>query len=109
MTRPFVYGAYFSKEERYFIMLTKTVEIINKNGLHARPASDFVKEAGKYKCSVTVARAGEDASPSDAKSIISVLLLGLCKGEQAVITTDGEDEEEALNNIVALIESGFGE
>ena len=107
MTHPFVYGAYFKKER--YTMLTKTVEIINKNGLHARPASDFVKEAGKYKCSVKVARAGEEENPSDAKSIISVLLLGLCKGEKAVITTEGEDEEEALNNIVALIESGFGE
>ena len=102
-------GRILKKERGINIMLTKTVEIINKNGLHARPASDFVKEAGKYKCSVQVARVGEEGSACDAKSIISVLLLGLCKGEQAVITTDGEDEEEALNNIVALIESGFGE
>lgn len=90
-------------------MLTKTIEIVNEHGLHARPASDFVQEAKKYKCDVKIARVGEEDNLCDAKSIISILLLGLCKGEKAVLTTDGEDEEEALNNIVALIESGFGE
>ena len=90
-------------------MVTKTVEIINKNGLHARPASDFIQEVNKYSCDIKLAREDDADNKVNAKSIINVLLLALCKGDKAIIECDGEDEETALNNIVALIESGLGE
>ncbi|MGP1618473.1 HPr family phosphocarrier protein [Peptostreptococcus stomatis] len=86
--------------------MEKKVTIINETGLHARPASMFVKKASEFKSSVELIYGGEKVN---AKSIMGIMKLGLAKGTEVVIETHGEDEELALNSIVELIESGFGE
>ena len=86
--------------------MEKKVTIINETGLHARPASMFVKKASEFKSSVELIHDGEKVN---AKSIMGIMKLGLAKGTEVVIETHGEDEELSLNSIVELIESGFGE
>lgn len=89
-------------------MTKKTTKIINKTGLHARPASDFVQAAGKFQSDISIKRVG-DEEEANAKSIIFLLSLGLCQGEEVEISADGSDEAEAVDQLVELIQSGFGE
>jgi len=74
-------------------MISKDFTINNKTGLHARPAAMFVKEAGKYKCSISVVKGTKKA---DGKSIIGVLSLGINQGSQIVIQACGADEVQAV-------------
>ncbi len=89
-------------------MYAKKTQIINRTGLHARPASDFVKAAKQYTSKITIKRA-EDETGANAKSIVLLLSLGLTKGTQVEISAQGEDEQAAVEALVALIEEGFGE
>jgi len=82
------------------------VKILNEQGLHARPASIFVKQAGKFKSTVTIVHGNEVAN---AKSIINIMSLGLKKDEEIKIITEGTDEKEAMETLVSLVESKFGE
>ena len=82
--------------------------VINPNGIHARPASFFVNEAKKFQSKVTVENMGSGKS-KDAKSILGVMSLGMTKGTQIKITAEGEDEEAAIQSMLALVESGCGE
>ena len=88
-------------------MVSKKVEIKNKTGLHARPASEFVLAAKKYESKVTIAKEGAEAV--NAKSMVRLLAECIGQGMQVEICADGPDEEEALNTLVSLVESGFGE
>ena len=76
--------------------MEKTVTIKNASGLHARPAGMFVKKASEFKA-------------VNAKSIMGIMSLGLAQGDEVVICANGEDQESAVNALVELIESGFGE
>lgn len=89
-------------------MVTKQTTIINQTGLHARPASEFVSAATKFKSKITIKRIGSDKE-ANVKSIVFVLSLGLTKGTAVEISASGEDEAQAVDTLVALIESGFGE
>lgn len=89
-------------------MYSKTTTIINKTGLHARPASEFVKAATKFNSKVGLRRVGSE-DEANAKSIVFVLSLGLSKGTEIEIIARGDDEQEAVDALVALVESGFGE
>lgn len=89
-------------------MYKKTTKILNKSGLHARPASDFVKEAGKFGSKITIRRLDEDEE-ANAKSIVFLLSLGIGQGVEVEISAKGDDEQQAVDSLVALIESGFGE
>jgi len=84
------------------IMVTVEHEV----GLHARPASLFVKKAMAYKSDITVNCNGRSAN---AKSILSVLTLGAHKGSEIEIVAEGEDAEEALAGLKALVDDNFGE
>ena len=84
-------------------MIERTFTIKNKTGLHARPASLFVRKAGSFKCSVKIKK---DSQVIDAKSIISLLSLGAGNGSTVTIITDGEDEEQAMDELIDLLE-GF--
>lgn len=88
-------------------MVSKTTVVKNPSGIHARPASLFVQEAGKYESSITVGKVGGDAK--DAKSILMVMSLGMACGCEIEIAADGADEAAAVDALVALIESGCGE
>lgn len=87
-------------------MKRKEVEIKNKLGLHARPASLVVKLAGKFESEIQLIK--EDTE-INAKSILGVMMLAAGPGQKITITADGSDEAEAVDAIGSLIESGFGE
>jgi len=84
----------------------RMVKIQNRLGLHARAAARFVHTAARYKARVT---AGRDGRVMDGKSILGILLLGASRGTTIEITAEGEDEAEAVEALVALVESHFGE
>lgn len=86
--------------------MEKIVSIKNASGLHARPAGMFVKKAAEFKSTVEVIAKGKTVN---AKSIMGIMSLGLAKGDELTISAKGEDEEAAVNTLVELIESGFGE
>lgn len=88
-------------------MVKKQVEIINETGLHARPAANFVMTAKKFESNITVCKEG--SNPVSAKALMKLLGECLSKGTRIEITAEGTDEEAALAELVALVESGFGE
>ena len=91
-------------------MKTAQTTVINASGLHARPASDFVGSAKTFQSAVTIRVADRPAEPAvNAKSIIRVLSLGIVKGTRIEISAEGEDESNAVDALVSLIDSGFGE
>lgn len=85
-----------------------SVEVVLKNetGLHARPASQFVQNASKFKSVIKVIKCGKE---HNAKSIMSILSMGAGKGTELIIEASGEDEKEAVNALKTLVESGFVE
>jgi len=89
-------------------MYTKTVTIINKSGLHARPASDFVVAAKKFTSKITI-RKNPDGASVNAKSIVMLLGEGLSKGTIIDLSADGADETEAVDSLARFIEEGCGE
>jgi phosphocarrier protein HPr len=82
------------------------VEIANKLGLHARASAKLTQMAGSYPCEVWMERNNRRIN---AKSIMGVMMLAAGKGARVTIDCEGERAEEALENLVALIESKFGE
>ena len=87
----------------------KTV-IINPSGLHARPASSFVREAKKYSSEIVIANLDlPDQEPVNAKNVISVLSLGIGPGCNVELAAEGPDELEAVEGLVSLIATAFGE
>lgn len=90
--------------------MVETRIIINHSvGLHARPAALFVQSANKFSSNIKVKNLTMNGNFVDAKSIIMVLTLGVLKGHEIVIQTDGPDEAHASAALTALIESNFGE
>ena len=87
-------------------MLTKTVVINNPTGLHLRPAGNLCKEAVKYKSKITFNYRNNN---TNAKSVLSVLAAGVKQGESIELVIEGDDEEEAMENMVRVIEEGLGE
>jgi phosphocarrier protein HPr len=87
-------------------MPERTVTVTHKVGLHARPASVFVQTASKFASDISVSCEGRTAN---AKSILTVLTLGAHQGVEITISAEGEDAEEALDTLVALVEDNFGE
>ena len=91
-------------------MYAKRTVVKNKTGLHARPASDFVSKAKEFKSRVKIANVTENADERvNAKSIVAVLSLSMGQGTEVEITAEGADETEAVDALVALIDSGFDE
>ncbi len=82
-------------------MQMATVVLTDPVGLHARPAAMLVQAANRFKSEITLTHGPRTAN---AKSIIMVLSLGARQGAQVQVTTDGEDEDEALNEIVQMLE-----
>lgn len=87
-------------------MFVKDVVVQNKVGLHARPATFFIQKANEYKSSIWVEK---EERRINAKSLLGVLSLGIVGGIQIRIIADGVDEEEAVNGLVDLVESGFAD
>lgn len=87
-------------------MLSQAIKIMNPTGLHLRPAGNLCKEAMKYKSKVTFEYRGNTAN---AKSVLSVLGACIKSGDEITLICEGEDEKEALDALIAYIESGLGE
>lgn len=87
-------------------MYSKKIVIKNKTGLHARPAALFVQAASKFKSNISVEK---DSKKGNAKSILSILSLGVTQGTEVVLSAEGPDEQDAVNALAGLIESAFGE
>lgn len=84
----------------------RTFRIVNKLGLHARPAARLVQTANRFQAEVTLQKEGQHAN---AKSIMGVLMLAAPLGTDLIVTAEGEDAEEAVSAIGELIADGFGE
>ncbi|MCY0867655.1 MAG: HPr family phosphocarrier protein [Desulfurococcus sp.] len=78
------------------------VTVVNKSGLHARPAARFVETARRFKSEVIVVKGGKSAS---AKNILQVLSLGVDYGDEIVLRVNGEDEDEALSELLNLLKN----
>ncbi len=87
-------------------VITRTVTISNKRGLHARAAAKFVTLAERFGASVDVIRDGQTVS---ARSIMGLMMLGAGIGSTIELTAEGFDAREALDALAALVESGFHE
>ena len=87
-------------------MPERTVQIVNKAGLHARPAAEIVKLAAKYHAEITVVR---DELEVNGKSIMGVMMLAAECGSTLQLKAEGPDAKEALDALAKLIESKFGE
>ncbi len=80
----------------------RTVTLINKDGLHARPAAEFVKLANTFGTKITV-------NGTDARSLLGIMSMGLVQGTTVVLATEDPAGTEAVDTLATLIESGFGE
>ena len=87
-------------------MIREKVKIVNEAGLHARPAAALVKLASKYDADFFIHMYGYRVN---GKSILGVMTLAAEQGAELELAIDGEDEQEAADAIIELINSGFGE
>ncbi|HEY7472569.1 MAG TPA: HPr family phosphocarrier protein [Gemmatimonadota bacterium] len=83
-----------------------SVEVVNRLGLHARPAAHFVRLAARFAADVYVTR---DSVEVNGKSIMGVMMLAAEKGARIEIRAEGEDAEKAVEELVALVLRGFDE
>ena len=87
-------------------MAERSVQILNKNGLHARPAAEIVKISAKFQSEITLARDGMEVN---GKSIMGVMMLAAECGATLVLRADGSDADAALDALAELIQRKFGE
>lgn len=87
-------------------MITKKITVLNKLGIHARPAAQFVRVASRFQADVTVEK---DDERVDGKSIMGLMMLAVGCGAEISVTADGADEADALAAIEELISGKFGE
>lgn len=87
-------------------MLTQTVKIINKLGLHARASSKFTQTASAFQSDIWVTRNGKRVN---GKSIMGLMMLAAAQGTEITLETDGVDEAAAMEALTALINDYFGE
>jgi len=87
-------------------MVTQEVTIVNKLGLHARPAALLVKTAGKFSSDIIFRKGNLEIN---GKSIMGVMMLAAEQGAKIIIRVEGSDEKQALKAIVEIFETKFGE
>jgi phosphocarrier protein len=87
-------------------MAERTVTIVNKNGVHARPAAEIVKTAGKFASNITIVR---DDLEVNGKSIMGVMMLAAECGSQIVLRATGDDADAAIEALEQLVANKFGE
>ncbi|HET9360658.1 MAG TPA: HPr family phosphocarrier protein [Vicinamibacterales bacterium] len=87
-------------------MTTRDATVVNPLGLHARAAARFVHLATQFQSQIQVAR---DAKVMDGKSIMGILLLAASRGSTITVIADGPDEATAVDALIELVETGFGE
>ena len=87
-------------------MIEREVQIVNKLGLHARPAAEIVKTAAKFESNITLTR---DDLEVNGKSIMGVMMLAAEFGSTITLRADGPDEDQAVDALAALVASKFRE
>ncbi len=87
-------------------MITKTIKIINKLGLHARASAKFVSTASRFQSDIEVSNSNQTIN---GKSIMGVMMLAAHQGTELSLSIDGPDEDEMMNALVELINNRFGE
>lgn len=87
-------------------MLSREVTIVNEVGLHARPATFFIQKANTFKASIWIEK---DDRRVNAKSLLGVLSMGIVKGTVVTLIADGDDEEDALSGLEALVMTGLND
>ena len=87
-------------------MVQKDITVQNQVGLHARPATFFIQKANEFRSSIWVEK---EERRANAKSLLGVLSLGITGGTDIRIIADGSDEEAAVDELAALIATGFAE
>jgi phosphocarrier protein HPr len=87
-------------------LTSRSVTVVNQLGLHARAAAKFVHLATRFESRIQV---GRDSKVMDGKSIMGILLLAASRGTTLTVSAEGSDEARAVEELVALVESGFGE
>jgi phosphotransferase system HPr (HPr) family protein len=83
--------------------------IAHPAGLHARPASIFVKTCNSFPCEVKVKNLTTDSAVVNAKSVLAVLTLGVDTGHEILVSASGEKEQDVLTAIQGLVDTNFGE
>lgn len=87
-------------------MPERTVQIVNRNGLHARPAAEIVKLAAKYQAEITIIKDDLDVN---GKSIMGVMMLAAEHGSSITFRAEGPDADQALDALATLVGNKFGE
>jgi phosphocarrier protein HPr len=87
-------------------MPERTVQIANRNGLHARPAAEIVKLAAKFQSDITIVKDDLDVN---GKSIMGVMMLAAEHGSSITFRAEGPDADQALDALAALVSNKFGE
>ena len=87
-------------------MCIKKVTVKNQVGLHARPATFFIQKANEFKSSIWIEK---EERRVNAKSLLGILSLGIVGGTDISIIADGSDEQQAVDGLIKLINSGFNE
>jgi phosphocarrier protein HPr len=87
-------------------LVTKEFQVLNKLGIHARPAAMFVKVANRFRCDIFVEKDGEKVN---GKSIMGLMMLAAGPGSKLTVHADGHDAAKALAELESLIKSKFNE
>ena len=87
-------------------MIERTVQIVNKNGLHARPAAEIVRISARFQSEITLVKDGMEVN---GKSIMGVMMLAAECGSSLLMRADGDDADAALDALSTLIVNKFGE
>jgi phosphocarrier protein HPr len=87
-------------------MAERSVQIVNRNGLHARPAAEIVKAASKFMSDITITR---DDLEVNGKSIMGVMMLAAEYGSTVMLRASGPDADQAIDTLSRLIADKFGE
>ena len=88
------------------LLVQREVEIVNRAGMHARPAAEFVKTAGRFAADIRVEKDGLEVN---GKSIMGVLMLAAERGSRLRLSAKGKDAEDAVNALSDLVRRGFEE
>ena len=89
--------------------LERTLEVLNYQGVHARPAALIVKVATQYKAELTVCRKDDEDEEVNAKSIMGLMMLAAGQGTELLFRANGEDAAELLDALEALFKANFNE
>ena len=87
-------------------MIKREMTITNNIGLHARPATFFIQKANSFKSSIWIEK---DDRKVNAKSLLGVLSLGIAKGMVVTLIADGVDENEAVDGLINLVQTGLAD